>query len=584
MGQLLQAASGLFFPDKKYVMMKNRFTAALAIGFLIAVSASGESYAQDYTAPQVTISKERTRMGGKLYYSHIVLEKQTLFSISKAYGVSMEDIYKANPGLKENGLKKNAVILIPDMSANEPEKNRKRKPGKEEDEKYITHTVRWYEDLDVIAEKYGVSVKSIMELNNLTGRKLKNRQKLRIPAAGTMPKEEPAGAPSGTGNVPEGTLAAPQTGTQGIQESGTQPAGTLPLFRKNSVDVSLLLPLDARDSTSGSKSSMDFYCGALLAVRHLGQEGTDIDISVYDVADGQMHITEERLRKSDVVIGPVSPGALGRLMSSAPNSTYVVSPLDHRAEQLAFSYRNFIQAPSSSDAQYTDLADWITDEKSPHDSVLVIYEKGAADRKGINTLTERLKERNISFQTLSYSILEGRDIANTLRNKMTLTAKNHLMIASESEAFVNDVIRNINLMVHEKYDVAVYASSKIRGFETIEGENLHNANLHVSTSYYIDYDQKEVQDFIMEYRALFNTEPTPFAFQGYDIMMYFAGICSKYGNAWPSMLPFEDEEMLQSGFKFSRVSVGMSEIGFVNTAIRRVTYGPDFSLSLSKGL
>ena len=167
---------------------------------------------------------------------------------------------------------------------------------------------------------------------------------------------------------------------------------------------------------------------------------------------------------------------------------------------------------------------------------------------------------------------------------MTLTAKNHLMIASESEAFVNDVIRNINLMVHEKYDVAVYASSKIRGFETIEGENLHNANLHVSTSYYIDYDQKEVQDFIMEYRALFNTEPTPFAFQGYDIMMYFAGICSKYGNAWPSMLPFEDEEMLQSGFKFSRVSVGMSEIGFVNTAIRRVTYGPDFSLSLSKGL
>lgn len=566
-------------------MMKKNFSAALISGLLIIAATPEYTHAQDYEAPQVTISREKTRMGGKLYYSHIVLEKQTLYSISKAYGVTVDDIYNANPGLKETGLKKNAVILIPEMSDQEPEKTRKKKSEKKEAE-YITHTVRWYEDLDVIAEKYGVTVEAIMEFNDLKGRKLKNRQKLRIPPADQSPVLSPAGEASEpeTGN---------DTGAANAGSSQTMPAegagdntgsNILHLFRKNHVDISLLLPLNARDSTSGSRSSMDFYCGALLAARQLGVDGINIDLSVYDVADGQMAIDREKVNSSDVVIGPVSPGALGNLMSTIQNSTYVVSPLDHRAEKMALSYRNFIQAPSSSAAQYADLVDWIGEEKSPHDSVLVIYEKGTEEKAGIKVIADGLKENSIGFQTLSYSILEGRDIANTLRNKMTLTAKNHLMIASESEAFVNDVIRNINLMVHEKYDVAVYASSKIRGFETIEGENLHNANLHVSTSYYINYDQKEVQDFIMEYRALFNTEPTPFAFQGYDIMMYFAGICSKYGNAWTSMLPFEDEEMLQSGFKFSRVSVGMSEIGFVNTAIRRVTYGPDFSLSLSKGL
>lgn len=566
-------------------MMKKNFSAALISGLLIIAATPEYTHAQDYEAPQVTISREKTRMGGKLYYSHIVLEKQTLYSISKAYGVTVDDIYNANPGLKETGLKKNAVILIPEMSDQEPEKTRKKKSEKKEAE-YITHTVRWYEDLDVIAEKYGVTVEAIMEFNDLKGRKLKNRQKLRIPPADQSPVLSPAGEASEpeTGND---TGAANAGSSQTIPAEGAGDntgSNILHLFRKNHVDISLLLPLNARDSTSGSRSSMDFYCGALLAARQLGVDGINIDLSVYDVADGQMAIDREKVNSSDVVIGPVSPGALGNLMSTIQNSTYVVSPLDHRAEKMALSYRNFIQAPSSSAAQYADLVDWIGEEKSPHDSVLVIYEKGTEEKAGIKVIADGLKENSIGFQTLSYSILEGRDIANTLRNKMTLTAKNHLMIASESEAFVNDVIRNINLMVHEKYDVAVYASSKIRGFETIEGENLHNANLHVSTSYYIDYDQKEVQDFIMEYRALFNTEPTPFAFQGYDIMMYFAGICSKYGNAWPSMLPFEDEEMLQSGFKFSRVSVGMSEIGFVNTAIRRVTYGPDFSLSLSKGL
>lgn len=561
-------------------MMKNRFPAVLAIGLLIIVCQTDYSRAQDYTAPQVTVSKEKTKMGGKLYYSHIVLEKQTLYSISKAYGVSLDDIYSANPGLKETGLKKNAVILIPDLTAKEPEKGRK-KAGKEED-KYTVHTVRWYEDLDVIAEKYGVTVESIMELNNLKGRKLKNRQKLRIPSATEVSAAEPEAAaqgpvvPATSGDVQN--VSPENRTTTGISSS------ILPLFRKNSVDISLLLPLAAGDSTSGSRSNMDFYSGALLAARQLGKEGVGIDLSVYDVADGQMHITEDRLKSSDVVIGPVSAGDLGRLMASAPNSTYIVSPLDHRAEPLALSYKNFIQAPSSSAAQYADLADWIREEKSPHDTVIIIHEKGIKDRTGINTLTQGLKENGIGFQTFSYNILEGRDIPDSLRSRMTLTARNHLMIASESEAFVNDVIRNINLMVHEKYDVAVYASSKIRGFDTIEGANLHNVNLHVSASYYIDYDQKEVQDFIMDYRALFNTEPTPFAFQGYDIILYFAGICSKYGNAWPAMLPLEEEELLQSGFRFSRVVVGQSEVGFANTAIRRITYGPDYSVSLSKGL
>ena len=63
-------------------------------------------YAQDYIAPEVTVSKERVKVDGKIFYSHIVLEKQTLFSISKAYGVPVEDIYAANPALKRKRAEK----------------------------------------------------------------------------------------------------------------------------------------------------------------------------------------------------------------------------------------------------------------------------------------------------------------------------------------------------------------------------------------------------------------------------------------------------------------------------------------------
>ena len=76
--------------------------------------------AQEYTQTPVTISKEKVRgSDGNVYYSHVVLDKQTLFSISKAYGVTIEEIYDANPAanLRTEGLKKNAIILIPVQSS-----------------------------------------------------------------------------------------------------------------------------------------------------------------------------------------------------------------------------------------------------------------------------------------------------------------------------------------------------------------------------------------------------------------------------------------------------------------------------------
>ena len=73
------------------------------------------SHAQAYQATPVTVSTEKVRIGGKLYYSHKVLEKQTLYSISKAYGATMEDIIKANPSIGEKGehLRAGTVLLIP---------------------------------------------------------------------------------------------------------------------------------------------------------------------------------------------------------------------------------------------------------------------------------------------------------------------------------------------------------------------------------------------------------------------------------------------------------------------------------------
>ena len=53
--------------------------------------------AQEYKSTPVTVSQEKVSKDGKVYFAHKVLERQTLFSISRAYGVGYQDIVDANP-------------------------------------------------------------------------------------------------------------------------------------------------------------------------------------------------------------------------------------------------------------------------------------------------------------------------------------------------------------------------------------------------------------------------------------------------------------------------------------------------------
>lgn len=544
----------------------------LLLAFILTAFIPAAASAQEYESTPVTISKDKVRVDGKICYSHVVLERQTLFSISKAYNVSIDEIYRYNPSVKEEGLKKNSILIIPvqdtqTVTASEKaaETAPETKPAAPEAQKTERiHVVKWFEDLDVIAEKYGVSVEAIMKANGLKGRKLSKKQKLVIPFTSEIDDvvEEAAAAETEADEVQEEVPAEKEKADFGW------------LFPNREVSVSLLLPLKATGSSS-SQNNMDFYSGVLLATYDLAEEGVKTELSVYDVADGNFPVTKERLESSDLVIGPISSGDLGRVFDTAPDAKAVISPLDPRAESLVANHGNMIQAPVPHKLQYEDLAAWIKEDKKYTDRVIVITEKGARANEAVSLMTAAIDSTGISYSPFSYSILEGRNVTDPLTRLMTENGTNRVLIASESEAFVNDVVRNLNLLIHKKLDIVLYAPSKIRSFETIEVENFHNTKLHVSLGYYIDYSDKKVMDFIMKYRALYNAEPSQFAFQGYDIANYFIRLFSRYGDRWPSKINSEEMSMLQSTFKCSR----KEDQGYINTGVRRIVYGNDWSVN-----
>ena len=539
------------------------------------------------------VSDQKVKKDGKVYYSHVVMERQTMYSIGKAYNVTQEEIYDANPGLKENGLKKNSIIMIPVQT--EAKETKEAKEAKETAEQkaveepkaeitqqavpqeetvqvaeasvHKVHTVRWFETLKDIAAKYNVSEESIIAINNLPDGKLKNRQKLIIPTQEYAMTITPIQSETAVEEMEEENMDLE------IAFDTVEEEDTLTVIAKRKINATMLLPLKATGSTA-SKSNMDFYSGALIAVRELGESDIDITLNVYDVANGAFGATRNELESSDIVIGPVSAADITKLYGIAPNMKALISPLDPKAEELAATYSSMIHAPASRLIQYQDIAQWIKEDIMPGDRVIVISEKEARKGDEGKLIRATVDSAYIAYTPFSYSILEGRKIQEPLEAKMTAEGVNRVVIASDSEAFVNDVIRNLNLTIHNKFNVVLYAPAKIRTFETIEIENFHNTNLHASLTYYINYDDPAVKTFIMKYRAMFKTEPTQFAFQGYDVTRYFMGLYAKYGEEW--ITNAEDASMLQSTFNLKPYGNG----GYINTGIRRIVYGAEYSVEI----
>ncbi len=556
--------------------MNNRRLTIFLASLCLTTGTGLEANAQDYVTPPVVVSTDKVRFNGVVYYSHVVQERQTLYSISKAYNVTLEEIYKANPTLKleSEGLKKDQILLIP-VKEQEKEVKETTAPasGRDrqdvEDDEYFIHRVKWFEDLGAIARKYSVSRESIMNINGMTSEKVRRKDEIKIPVH-PQKWENPNITPR------DGVTGSAETDKEdrrvdSRESSDGIPGRIVPKSRKTS--AVLLLPFNTSKKTD--TQMMDFYSGALLASKDLGDEGKEIELNVYDSAVPSMPVTDERFAASDFVIGPVSNADIARTVNACKGRTWIISPLDPRAEALADTIPNVIQTPPPTAAQIRDMVRWVDQDLKAEDKVMVVTQKGVTANGYSSAVLKEVRDYGLKHTDMTFNILEGRQIMGRIAALMTGSGVNRVIIASDSKAFVIEVVRLLYLLSNQKMDIVLYSTSKLKTYDEIDAEQLHSLNLHASVSYHVDYDSKEVQDFLMKYRAIYNTEPSRSAFQGYDVMRFFTTLNSEYGRKWSNSGDIEGSG-LQSDFSLGRTSRG----GFVNKAVRRIVYDSDYSIRL----
>jgi len=99
--------------------------------------------------------------------------------------------------------------------------------------------------------------------------------------------------------------------------------------------------------------------------------------------------------------------------------------------------------------------------------------------------------------------------------------------------------------------------------------------MHTFMATFPDYNNDFVKHFVRSYRHLYNTEPSPFSMQGYDVAFYFINALKTYGKNFAPCLSNYKPQLTQSEFNFVKAD---QNSGYENTTTYIIEYTRDLDV------
>jgi len=509
------------------------------------------------------------------YKIHVLEKGQTIYSISKTYKVSVDEIFALNPELR-NGYKIDQKIKIPIKKA-PVEKEEKSAENKSKNKIY---KVKKKDTLYGLSKKFNLSTAQILNANpQIRTEGLKKGQKIIIPKEEKV-IEEALYMPVDTFKYSDSSLLD----LNGVCDT------TLVLYRTKPINVTLLLPfsinIDAFIEEKDNKKSniphfkkkpfFEFYQGFLLAIKDLKVRGYKINLQVFDTKNSQETIRQilkkPQFNKTELIIGPIYKSNFHLVQKYADSAHIpIINPIvktNQFSDKSAYAIDIF---PSNSLMlkQAVKLIPLIDSS-----DFYIIHSGFVQDKIKANQFRKNLKQylratgkdTNIIFKEL---ILTENKIKG-LAGKLNKNKKNFIIISSDNQPFVSNVVTNLNFLV-EDYDITLLGLPEWKKFKNIDLRYFHRLNLLQISNEYINYNKETVQEFVKEYRTYYSQEPNRYAFIAYDISQFFIPYFYKQ-QSFSCLNQFKNHSLMLD-FSFLKNKKGM-----MNDCIDILRYKKDFSI------
>jgi LysM repeat protein len=535
------------------------------------------------------------------YIYHRLQPGQTVYSISKLYGVSENEIVDANPGIDIKRLAVNAEIAVP---------RREFMTSKQEfavqDSKYIFHKVERGESLASIADKYGLTLRELRRENRDT----------RFPQMGDYIRIPVAMLPE-----PPRKVEVPVTDTLAVVPMDSvvvlpRPAGYTPVRDlEGSYDVAVLLPfyldenadridIDSSKFARGKRINkpeewiyprsvgfIEMYQGILLAADTLRSLGLNINLYTFDIQNDTSElngmINRGELEGMELIIGPVYSNNLAIVTAYASKlGIPVVSPVRLFNNLALVNNPLLFMANASLEVAQNTIAKKVS-EYYDNNFVFIHTDTAGIDQdvirfreKIMTELSSRLPYEEIKFKEFLFYSRSAFNNDSILRLGHALTGNtgNVIIIASEEDPVISETLQEVHSL-SKKYPVRVFGYPTLRGLGNLEPKFIFELDLLIFSPYWIDYSKRDVVKFNDDFRRKFLTEPAEvsYAWIGYDIVYYFLSGLAIHGKEFIEHPEIHNPDLLQTEFDFRRKNL---YDGFENQKLFPVKYTVDYEVRL----
>lgn len=536
------------------------------------------------------------------YYYHKVEKGETLYSLSRRYGIKVKRILKHNDAYSHNeSLAIGAVVRLPlseiDRSAitrtsvsQVPVMIEKKKEVSQE-EVLAGKKKRELQDEGKVEKKKETSREEILGETDTKQRPEQNPDHIQ----GYRPEREEA---TGNPETPKNTRNE-FSDTLYIQADRSVVLPQESTFSGSYVKVALLLPLYAKDYpwlTDSSNTSVTvsprseqfvaFYEGILMALDSLKHKGYRIDLHVFDTERSidKMYVIAGELNgmKPDLIIGPVYGSVFQAVIENLEDRNIpVVYPLSSRSEKFG-QYPNFIQVNASFATLADKMTDWIGHQVQ-NANIISIDLTANGMKEGQLLGNSEMTENQLFHQKMQqiggvnfFKWNYTEEPLTALKELLLPDRENIIVLPTNKEAEVIKVLPALAVYT-DAYRITVVGFPEWQTFTSVDHETYYKLNTKIFTYSYLDYSAEAVKDFAAGYRKYFYAEPSSLAFKSYDLGLYFIELAARYRERSLDALNYYSKNGVFSRFNFQRMP---GQQGWENQGFYIVNYGSDYRLKL----
>ncbi len=489
---------------------------------------------------------------------HVVRPGDTLYSLAKLYGVTVEAIQAANPSIEGTNIPTGMTLVIP-VAAKE---------------------------------------------NSTTENKTKSA--LSFANSGSK-KETPAVQPS----QPKTTIVTPDkkpiSNAAPVVEFANKP--TLPTYNvlgnghwtDGTLSVAVILPfhLNAKnaDDQKIQMRSVELYQGVLLAVDEIQQLGRRVSVMAFDISTQpiQKILSDQNLLTADFIIAPMEENDLKQVADwGEEHGTPVVSPSIFNAS-LVDKYEHLFQINTQKSMLYPQLTEdllsrfknytfvFLTDSISghkvdPYPALLKkeLLSKGVKCKDLSYYRPERLMACDSILGIMEDNILFVPVTPQQESMRRMFSGLQHVKILRDAR-FQDALTKGTATKAQPKMAVLGYPEWVLYTNDFID--YYYDLNVYLFSKLYVNPFDPFVKRFYDNFKSWYNKEPMAlmpkYGILGYDITRFFMRSLSRHGQHIEERIVGQEEDCLQNVFCFVH---GENGKGFYNHGLYLVHFTPESTI------